>query len=124
MVKRTKKILTREELDKRRRQQRKDGLPLEESPLPSLSTNASDRDDEGEMGRGPLDHLPDIGETVPGASASSPTLPGEGGANPGLAIARPGAEADTPEARALGKRAVSPMGSTAEVEQAMAGATQ
>ncbi|XP_066358206.1 uncharacterized protein [Miscanthus floridulus] len=65
-----KKILVREELDKRYRQQRKDGLPLEESPSPSLSTDASDGDDEGEMGRGPLDHLPDIRETVPGVSAS------------------------------------------------------
>ena len=42
----------------------------------------------------------------------------------GLAIARSGAEADTPEARALAKRAVNPMGSTAEVERATAGATQ
>ena len=107
----------REELDKHRRQQRKDGLLLEESPSPSLSTDASDGDDEGEMGRGPLDHLPDIGETVPGASASSPVLPRGGGAVPGSAIARPGAEADTPEARALGKRAVSLVGSTAAVEQ-------
>ena len=49
-AKRTKKILAREELDKRRHQQRKDGLPLEESPLPSLSTEASDGDDEGEVG--------------------------------------------------------------------------
>ena len=49
-AKRTKKILVREELDKRRRQQRKDGLPLEESPSPSLSTDASDGDDEGEVG--------------------------------------------------------------------------
>ena len=116
MAKRTKKILAREELDKRRRQQRKDGLPLEESPLPSLSTDASDGDDEGEIGRGPLDHLPDIEETVPGASASSPALPGGGGAAPGSAIARLGAEANTPEERALGKRAVSPVGSTAAVE--------
>ena len=64
MVKRTKKILTREELDNRCRQQRKDGLPLEESPSPSLSMDASDGDDEGEMGRGPLDHLPNVGEMV------------------------------------------------------------
>ncbi|XP_066311396.1 uncharacterized protein [Miscanthus floridulus] len=79
-----KKILVHEELDKRCRQQRKDGLPLEESQLPSLSTEASDEDDKGEMVRGPLDHLPDIGETVPGASASSPVLPGGGaGADPG-----------------------------------------
>jgi len=70
------------------------------------------------MGRGPLDHLPDIGEMVPGALASSPTLPrGGGGADPGSAIARSGAEADTPEAWALGKRAVSPVGSAAMVEQ-------
>ena len=50
-AKRTKQILTREELDKRRRQQRKDGLPLEESPSPSLLTEASDGDNEGEVGR-------------------------------------------------------------------------
>ena len=49
-AKRTKKILAREELDKRCRQQRKDGLPLEESPSSSLSTEASDGDDEGEVG--------------------------------------------------------------------------
>ncbi|XP_066323700.1 uncharacterized protein [Miscanthus floridulus] len=123
-AKRTKKILTREELDKRRRQQRKDGLPLEESPSPSVSTNASDGDDKGEMGRGPLDHLLDVGETVPGASASSPALPeGGGGAVLGSAFAHPGVEADTPEARALGKRAVSPMGPTAVAEQAAVGAT-
>ena len=42
----------------------------------------------------------------------------------GPAITRPGAEADAPEARALGKRAVSPVGSTAEVEQVMVGAAQ
>ncbi|XP_066396241.1 autophagy-related protein 23-like [Miscanthus floridulus] len=35
--------------------------------------------------------------------------------------ARPTAEADTPETRALAKRAVSPLGSTAEVEQVAAG---
>ena len=49
-AKRTKHILTREELDKRRRQQRKDGLPLEESPSTSLSTEASDGNDKGEGG--------------------------------------------------------------------------
>ena len=86
---------------------------------------SSDGDDESEAGRGPLDHLPDIRETVPGASASSLTSPGGGGEGAlGLAIARPGAEADTPEAWALGKRAVSPVGSMAEVEQVVAGATQ
>ena len=93
--------------------------------MPSLSTDASDRDDEGEMGWGPLDHLPDIGETVPGASVSSLALPGGGGgAVLGSAIARPGAEADTPKARALGKRVVSPVGSTAAVEQVATGVTQ
>ncbi|XP_066331778.1 uncharacterized protein [Miscanthus floridulus] len=77
------------------------------------------------MGRGPLDHLPNVGETVPGASASSPALLGGGGrAASGPAIARPRAEADTPEVRALGKRTVSPVGSTAAMEQVAAGATQ
>ncbi|XP_066311442.1 uncharacterized protein [Miscanthus floridulus] len=77
------------------------------------------------MGRGPLDHLPDIGETVLGALASSPALPdGGGGAIPGSVIAGPGAKADTPEVRALGKRVVSPVGSTAAVEQVAAGAKQ
>ena len=52
-AKRTKQILAREKLDERRRQQRKDGLPLEESPSPSLSTDTSDGDDEGERGRVP-----------------------------------------------------------------------
>ena len=99
---------------------------MEESPSPSISMDASDGDDEGKMGRGPLDYLPDVGETVPGASVSSPTLPGGGGggAAPGSAVARLGAEADTPEERALGKRAVSPVGSAAAVEQVVAGATQ
>ncbi|XP_066384685.1 uncharacterized protein [Miscanthus floridulus] len=121
-TKRTKKILVRKEVDKRRRQQKKDGLLLEESPSPSISTDASDRDDEGETGRGPLDHLPDIGEAVPGALASSPALPGGGGgATPGSAVAHLGAEADTPEEQALGKRAISPMGSAAAVEQVAAG---
>ncbi|XP_066323938.1 uncharacterized protein [Miscanthus floridulus] len=123
-VKRTKKILTHEELDKRRCQQRKDGLPLEESPSPSISTDASDRDDEDKMGRGPLDHLPDIVEVVPGVLASSPALLGGGGADLGLAIARSGAEVDMPEVRALGKCAVSPVGSAAAVEQVAAEATQ
>ncbi|XP_066308053.1 uncharacterized protein [Miscanthus floridulus] len=77
------------------------------------------------MGWGPLDHLPDIGETGPGASASSSVLlGGGGGAVLGLAIACPEAKADTPEAQALGKRAVSPVGLTAVVEQVVAGATQ
>ena len=91
---------------------------MEESSSTSLSTEASDGDDGSEVGRGPLDHLPDVVEVVPGAMASSPALPGEGGeADPGSAVARSGAKADTPEVRALGKRAVSPVGSTAMVEQ-------
>ena len=39
-------------------------------------------------------------------------------------IARLGAKADMPKTRALGKRVISPMGSTVEVEWATAGATQ
>ncbi|XP_066320102.1 uncharacterized protein [Miscanthus floridulus] len=111
------KILTREGLEKRRQQQRQDGLPLEASPSPSLSTDASDGDDEGEVGWGPLDHLPDIGEMVPGASASSPTLPGGGGGGDASrpAIAGPRAEADTPEEQALGKHTVSPQKRPTEV---------
>ena len=79
-AKRTKQILARKKLDERRRQQRRDGLPLEESLSPSLSTDASDGDDEDERGEDPLDHLPDVEEKVPGALASSPALPGGGGA--------------------------------------------
>ena len=86
---------------------------------------SSDDDNESEAGRGPQDHLPDIRETVPGASASGLTSPGGGGEGAsGLAIARPRAEADMPEARALGKCAVSPRDSMAEVERATAGATE
>ncbi|XP_066323929.1 uncharacterized protein [Miscanthus floridulus] len=86
-AKRTKQLLAHEELDKRRRQQRKEGLPLEESP-------------------------------------STPALPGGGGeADPGSAVAGSRAEADTPETRVLGKRAVSPLGSAAVVEQAVVEAT-
>jgi len=98
---------------------------LEESPSPSLSTDASDGDDESEMGRGPLDHLPDVEEMAPGALASSPALPeGGGGADPGSTIACLGAEADTPEKRALGKRAVSSVGSAAVVVQVATQLTQ
>ena len=72
-----------------------------------------------------MDHLPDVRETVPGASASGLMSPGGGGEGAsGLAIARPRAEADMPEARASGKRAVSPRDPMAEVEQATAGAIQ
>ena len=52
-AKRTKQILACEKLDEHRQQQRKDSLPLEESPSPSLSTDASDGDDEGEMAGSP-----------------------------------------------------------------------
>ena len=98
---------------------------MESSPSPSLLTDTLDGDDESERGWGPLDHLPDVGGTAPGASASSPTFPGGGGEDAlGPAIVRPGSEAVTPETRALEKRAVSPVGSTAEVEQVAAGATQ
>ncbi|XP_066320488.1 predicted GPI-anchored protein 58 [Miscanthus floridulus] len=63
-------------------------------------------------------------EVAPGASASSPAPPGRGGeADPGPAVARSGAEADTPEARALGKRAISPVGSVAVAEQVAVEAT-
>ena len=44
------KNLKREQLGKRRRQQRQDGLPVEASPTPSLSVDSSDKDDEGEGG--------------------------------------------------------------------------
>jgi len=56
---------------------------------------------------------------------SSLAFPGGGGeGTSGSAIAHPRDEANAPEARALGKRAVSPLGSTAEVEQVTVGATQ
>ena len=123
-AKRTKHILAREALEKRRRQQRKDGLPLEESPSTSLSTEASDGNDKGEGGRGPLDHLPDVEEVAPGASVSSPAPPGRGEeAHPGPAVAPSGAEADTPEARALGNRAVSPVSSAVAAEPVAVEAT-
>ena len=97
---------------------------MEESPSTSLSMEASDGDDGSEVGGGPLDHVPDIVEVVPGAMASSSAPPGGGGeADPGPAVARSGAEADTPEARALGKRTVSPVGSAVVVEWVAAEAT-
>ncbi|XP_066314898.1 uncharacterized protein [Miscanthus floridulus] len=77
------------------------------------------------MGRGPLDHLPDIGGTALGASVSSPVLPGGGGGDAsGLVTVRPEAEADMLEARALGKHTVRPTVSMAKVERAAVGATQ
>ena len=89
-----------------------------------MSTEASDGDDKVEGGRGPLDHLPDVVEVAPGVSASSLAPPGRGGeADPGPAVVRSGAEADTPEARALGKRAVSPVSSAVAVEPVAVEAT-
>ncbi|XP_066343983.1 KNR4/SMI1 homolog [Miscanthus floridulus] len=62
---------------------------------------------------------------MPRASASGLASLGEGGEDAlGLAIVRLGAKADAPEAWALGKRTISLVGSTVEVEQAAAGATQ
>ncbi|XP_066374751.1 uncharacterized protein [Miscanthus floridulus] len=88
--------------------------------------DASNEDDDGKMGWGPLDHLPDVGETVPGVLASSPTLPGGGGggAAPGSVVDRLGAEADMLEEWVLGKHAVSPVGSAVVVEQVAVGVTQ
>ena len=98
---------------------------MEASPSPSLSVDSSGEDDESKGGRGPLDHLPDVGGTALGASASSPVLPGGGGEGASRPVtACPKAKADTLEARALGKHAVSPVGSTAVVEQAAVGAMQ
>ena len=98
---------------------------MEASPSPSLSTDSSGEDDESEVGQGPLDHLPDVRGTALEASVSDLTFLGGGGEGAlGPAITRPKAEANTPEARALGKRAISPVGSTTEVEQAAVGATQ
>ncbi|XP_066323306.1 uncharacterized protein [Miscanthus floridulus] len=123
-ARRKRKSLEHDELEKRRRQQRHDGL-LEETSPSSSSMDSSSDDDESEAGWGPLDHLPDVRETAPGASASGLASLGGGGEGAlGLAIARPRAEANMPETRASGKRTVSPMGSTAEVERATAGATQ
>jgi hypothetical protein len=76
-ARRKRKSLERDELEKRRRRQRLEGLPEEPSPSSSSMEFSSD-DDESEVGRGPLDHLPDVRETVPGASASGPAAPGEG----------------------------------------------
>ena len=71
-----------------------------------------------------MDHLPDVVEVAPGVSVSSPAPPGRGGeTDPGPAVARSRAEADTPEARALGKRTVSPVGSAIVVEQVAVEAT-
>ena len=50
---------------------------MELSPSPSPSEDSSDEDGRIEGGRGPLDHLPDVGETALGASVSSPSFLGE-----------------------------------------------
>ena len=98
---------------------------MELSPSPSLSEDSLDEDDGIGRGRGPLDHLLDVGETALGVLASSPVFPGGGGdGGPGSVIAHPASEANTPEVRALGKRAFSLVGSSAVVEQAAVGATQ
>ncbi|XP_066333911.1 uncharacterized protein [Miscanthus floridulus] len=118
------KSLERDELEKRHRQQRHDGLLEEPSPSSSSMDSSSD-DNESEAGQGPLDHLPDVREMAPEASASGLALPEGGGEGTSvLVIAHPEAKADTPETQASGKCAVSLMGSTAEVERATAGATQ
>ena len=88
---------------------------MEPSSSPSLSVDSLGEDDD----------LPDVRGTAPGVSASGSAPLGGGGEDAsGPAIARPRSEADTPETRALGKHAVSPVGSTAVVEQAAVGATQ
>ncbi|XP_066351674.1 uncharacterized protein [Miscanthus floridulus] len=115
-----KKIVERDALEKHRRKQKLEGLLVEASP--STSVEGSSGDDGGEVERGPLDRLPDVREMVLGASAGGPASQGGGGdGNSGQMSARPAAEADTPKTRALGKRTVSPLGLTAEVEQAAAG---
>ncbi|XP_066316692.1 uncharacterized protein [Miscanthus floridulus] len=122
-ARRKRKSLEGDELEKHRQQQGRDGLSEEPSPSSSSMDFSSD-DDESEAGRGPLDHLSDVRETATGASVSNLASLGGGEGASGLVIARPKAEADTPETRASRKRAVSPMGSTVEVERATAGATQ
>ena len=64
-ARRKRKSLEHDELEKRRQQQRHDGLPEQPSPSPSLMDSSSD-DDESEAGRGPLDHLPDVRWRHPG----------------------------------------------------------
>ena len=106
-ARRTKKILEREKLDARRRRQKLEGLPVESSPTPS-SSGSLGHDDESEVGKGTLDYLPDVREVAPGVP---------------LGDVRLVVEDDTPETRVLGERAVSPVGSAAEVEPTTVGAT-
>ena len=103
VARRTKRTLEREKLDARRRQQRLDGLPLESSPSLLVSDSSSD-DGEVEEGKGTLDHLPNVREVATGVSLVDVRLVVEG---------------DTPKTRA-----VSPVGSTEEVEQATPGTAQ
>ena len=49
-ARRNKKILEREALEKHRRRQKQDGLPVELSPSPSLSEDSLDDDDVIERG--------------------------------------------------------------------------
>ena len=103
VARRMKRTLEHEKLDARRRQQRLDGLPLESSPSLSVSDSSGD-DGEVEEGKGTLDHLPDVREVAPGESLVDVHLVVEG---------------DTPETRA-----VSPVGSAEEAEEATPGAAQ
>ena len=103
VTRRTKRILEREKLDARRRQQRLDGLPLESSPSLSVS-DSSGGDGEVEGGKGTLDYLPDVREVATGVSLVDVRLVVEG---------------DTPETRA-----VSPVGSAEGVAQATLGMAQ
>ena len=76
-AKRKKKIVERDALEKRRWKQKLEGLPVEASP--STSVEGSSGDDGGEVGQGPLDHLPNVREMVLGASAGGPASQGGGG---------------------------------------------
>ena len=103
VARRTKRTLEHEKLDARRRQQRLDGLLLESSPSLSVLDSSGD-DGEVEEGKGTLDHLPDVREVATGVSLVDVRLVVEG---------------DTPETRA-----VSPVGSAEEAEQATPGVAQ
>ncbi|XP_066311638.1 uncharacterized protein [Miscanthus floridulus] len=67
------KSLERDKLEKRRQQQRHDGLLEEPSPSSSSMDFLSD-DDKSEAGWGPLDHLPNVRETAPEALVEAPAL--------------------------------------------------
>ncbi|XP_066324237.1 uncharacterized protein [Miscanthus floridulus] len=79
----------REELDKRRRQQRKDGLLFEESPSSSQSMEASNGDDEGKVAeaqaalhRGAASARADLKEPATQGGAAEAALTEEGEAAP------------------------------------------